>query len=684
MLTDGARTYTWDDAEQLVKVSHGNGASSESLFDGAGMRRVRVERSPDGAEHETRFIDPSTEVQDGKLVRWIAHGGHRLARLADDNGIPGPSKGGGCESAPPSAHGSDAALVVLGLGLAAVVAARRRRFAMSLLVSAAVCISLGCSGGSHENVQEILDGTIHTLTDADELLVTDALGSLTEVTSGAGTSAKGSFAAYPYGVTRYDSSAETNKYSGAPRDTQVGVDVMGARGYVPELGVWSSTDPLRIEEPERGLRAGFAQEHAYAYARLAPTNATDGSGRDPTTAERWLRGATTVFSTTTKVVDFVTAPIAGPTKDVAEVLVNGGTAVARGHGADYAKQFVVNGNIPGEIASHTMPALMPQTKDGEQARMDKRSVSIQVVGAFLPAPKPGKAVLKELPEAAKVVAEGVEHCVGGACCFAAGTLIMTETGERAIETVGLGDRVLSRDPETGEASLREVVWLKPPAVSPLVNLAVRDEDGTSEVIRTTTEHVFWAERRGWLRVADLDAGDELVSASGHKLFVAALQQSLDQERVYNFEVAGTHTYFVGSAEVLVHNDCASRIGTRFMRGPFATGPYDELSKSVAELNKVVPKWAQVDAHHAGQKAAMKALAVGYEEATGPAIIVPRVGHTLRPAVGGVLSRSTKGLATAGQVVERDMNELRRVYPSIPSGALQELRELNAPFTSGTK
>jgi RHS repeat-associated protein len=562
MLSDGARTYTWNDAEQLVKVSHENGASSESLFDGAGMRRVRVERAADGSIHETRFLDPSTEVQDGKLVRWIVHGGHRLARLADDNGIPGPSKGGGCSNAP-NARTSDAVLVAAVIGFACVVAARRRRFAASLLACAAVGISIGCSGGTHENVQEILDGTIHTLTDADELLFTDALGSLTEVTSGTGTTAKGSFATYPYGVTRYDSTTETNKYSGAPRDAQVGVDLMGARGYIPELGVWSSVDPLRIEEPERGLRAGFAQEHAYAYARLAPTNAVDGSGRDPSTAERWLKGASTVISSTTKVVDFVSSPIAGPSKDLAEVLVNAGTAVARGNGADYAKQFVLNGNIPGEIASHTMPSLMPQTKDGEQARMDKRVVAIQIVGAFLPGPKPGKAVVKEVPSAVKTIAEGVEHCVGGACCFAAGTLIATEAGERPIEDIAIGDRVLSRDPDTGETSMREVVWLKPPLVTGIVRVTVRDEDGHEEDIRTTTEHVFWTENHGWIRVAELTPGDGLVSASGHHLSVGAVQQTVDQERVYNFAVDGTHTYFVAHAQVWVHNE--GPCGTALMK-----------------------------------------------------------------------------------------------------------------------
>ncbi len=36
-----------------------------------------------------------------------------------------------------------------------------------------------------------------------------------------------------------------------------------------------------------------------------------------------------------------------------------------------------------------------------------------------------------------------------------------------------------------------------------------------------------------------------------------------------------------------------------------------------------------DAHHAAQKAGMKKLVENYDEATGPSILVPKVGHNIK-------------------------------------------------------
>ncbi|RDU22678.1 hypothetical protein DWV06_15410 [Anaerosacchariphilus polymeriproducens] len=84
----------------------------------------------------------------------------------------------------------------------------------------------------------------------------------------------------------------------------------------------------------------------------------------------------------------------------------------------------------------------------------------------------------------------------------------------------------------------------------------------------------------------------------------------------------------------------------------------------------------LDAHHAGQKAAMKKLVDGYDPMTAPAINVPEVGHTRKHFERGIVSRSTKGITNARQLLARDIRELRRVYPDIPNSKLQELIEMN--------
>ncbi|WP_143706576.1 RHS repeat domain-containing protein, partial [Xenorhabdus innexi] len=90
----------------------------------------------------------------------------------------------------------------------------------------------------------------------------------------------------------------------------------------------------------------------------------------------------------------------------------------------------------------------------------------------------------------------------------------------------------------------------------------------------------------------------------------------------------------------------------------------------------------LDAHHAGQKAIMKNLVKNYDPNTGPAILVPKSGHTISRGDLGVVSRSTKHPATgekftnARDLIARDIRELRRVYPEIPNKILNDLINMN--------
>ena len=83
----------------------------------------------------------------------------------------------------------------------------------------------------------------------------------------------------------------------------------------------------------------------------------------------------------------------------------------------------------------------------------------------------------------------------------------------------------------------------------------------------------------------------------------------------------------------------------------------------------------LDAHHVGQGALMSKLVPGYNYATAPAILVPKLGHTIGT---GVVSRSTGGITTARGLLARDIMELRRVYKplGLPNSSLQELIQMN--------
>jgi hypothetical protein len=69
-----------------------------------------------------------------------------------------------------------------------------------------------------------------------------------------------------------------------------------------------------------------------------------------------------------------------------------------------------------------------------------------------------------------------------------------------------------------------------------------------------------ASKPGWLEAGQLRVGDRLREADGTEAVVAGLRRNVGQAVVYTLTVARDHTFFVGSARVLVHNaTCYSTI-----------------------------------------------------------------------------------------------------------------------------
>ena len=82
-----------------------------------------------------------------------------------------------------------------------------------------------------------------------------------------------------------------------------------------------------------------------------------------------------------------------------------------------------------------------------------------------------------------------------------------------------------------------------------------------EEIVTTPTHPFYSPVKGWTDAAQLRAGDILVLVNGEYVVVEKVQHEILESpiNVYNFQVAGDHTYYVSNIGVLVHNGC-SKIG----------------------------------------------------------------------------------------------------------------------------
>ena len=115
--------------------------------------------------------------------------------------------------------------------------------------------------------------------------------------------------------------------------------------------------------------------------------------------------------------------------------------------------------------------------------------------------------------------------------------------------------VWATDPETGETALKPVVQIFNNQTNELVHVTVN-----GETITCTTEHPFYSPVKGWIAACQLRAGDVLVMLNGEYVVVEQVQHELLESPVaiYNFEVAGFHTYYVGDTEVLVHNSCEQK------------------------------------------------------------------------------------------------------------------------------
>ena len=137
-------------------------------------------------------------------------------------------------------------------------------------------------------------------------------------------------------------------------------------------------------------------------------------------------------------------------------------------------------------------------------------------------------------------------------CFVAGTLVLTDDGDKPIEEIKAGDCVYSTNPETGESEYKEVVQTFENETDELVHI-IADGD---EII-TTTQHPFFVPCKGWISAIDLRAGDILVLSNGEYVTVEKVQHEILESpvKVYNFEVKDYHTYYVGKNSVLVHNAC---------------------------------------------------------------------------------------------------------------------------------
>ncbi len=152
------------------------------------------------------------------------------------------------------------------------------------------------------------------------------------------------------------------------------------------------------------------------------------------------------------------------------------------------------------------------------------------------------------PQAApSVIDQPVQIAVFHHSCFGAGTRVRTIDGLHPIESLRIGDQVLTQNPKTGALKYQPVVTVfhNPP------NATLRIELGHDSIVLTGI-HRLWKAGQGWVMARELKAGDTLRTLGG----TAAIKSIVEERKqpVFNLQVADGESFFVGPSGVLAHDN----------------------------------------------------------------------------------------------------------------------------------
>jgi RHS repeat-associated protein len=175
-------------------------------------------------------------------------------------------------------------------------------------------------------------------------------------------------------------------------------------------------------------------------------------------------------------------------------------------------------------------------------------------------------------------------------CFVAGTLVATACGLVPIEDLQAGDWVWARDEVTGDVRLCEVEGTYRNE-SPVI----LEVTAGGETLATTPGHPFWVQDVGWKDAGDLEVGDRLVNLRGESVVVEDIRRRPVPEPVFNFSVAGLHTYFVGQGGIWVHNNSGTGCGVPGNAGRVTPNPSTGVGYGVTDPPvRIQGTWTEPD------------------------------------------------------------------------------------------
>jgi hypothetical protein len=134
-----------------------------------------------------------------------------------------------------------------------------------------------------------------------------------------------------------------------------------------------------------------------------------------------------------------------------------------------------------------------------------------------------------------------------ASCFGGGTLVRTRDGAHPIESLQVGDQVLSLNVKTGALGYQPVLLVhhNPPSSTFLVKI-------NGDTIVSSPFHRFWVAGKGWVMARDMKGGETLRLLDGPAKVTSV--ETGETQPVFNLDVAEDHDFFAGSAGALVHDN----------------------------------------------------------------------------------------------------------------------------------
>jgi hypothetical protein len=137
---------------------------------------------------------------------------------------------------------------------------------------------------------------------------------------------------------------------------------------------------------------------------------------------------------------------------------------------------------------------------------------------------------------------------------------------RPIERIEQNDYVWAEDTATGGQRKCRVIAVHRNQSDHWHQVSIDiDGDGQAdEELTGTATHPFWnPEEQTWVNMGDLRPGQAVKTRNGSTAAYVLSNQRQNAPpgelfTTYNFEVEGLHTYLVGNAGILVHNDCKNK------------------------------------------------------------------------------------------------------------------------------